>query len=107
MRKIICLGLFALVLVGAYGQVRNENRWLVGTWTETEADRIWVFKADGSGQLEDWSFNFSIEQTSEGMVLSVFYDDGEFWEYIIRRISDRQVVLRSIHPTRGTFNLTR
>ena len=106
MKRTFLAGLFVLVFVGGvYGQTRTEHRWLIGTWTM--GNMTVVFNENGTGRWDRDNMRFSIEQTAEGTTLSAFFDDGEFWVYVLHRINDRLVVLRSIYPVSEHFPLNR
>ena len=105
MKSSFFVGLFVfLLVVGACGQIRTEHKWLIGTWTI--GNETVVFNENGTGSWGGINFQFSIAQTADIITLSAYYDDGQFWVYVLSRINDQSVELRSIYPFRDRFLLS-
>ena len=98
MKKIIFVGLFLMVLYGAYGQTRTENRWLLGRWVGTfDGQSIeFVFNDNGTGRTnifeEMTDINFSIYENTLTIHIFEGNDVGSI-PFIIHRINDQRIVL--------------
>ena len=76
MRNICFMIFLTLVLSNGYGQIRTQNNWILGIWSESfdHETRIWTFNADGSGRLEDesyyddWDFDFSFDAIDPAII---------------------------------------
>ena len=111
MKKVfVFVVLFLLCLGSIFGQMRSENRWLVGTWTgtvvkwvenvESRTNMELVLNDNGTGRIDRVNFIFSIAEPtllSQGsQILHIFltaelpYIEGH--TYFIYRINDQRMV---------------
>ena len=107
MKKLIFVGLVAILFITCAGQSKQENHWLIGSW-EGEDDSLIVaritatFNVDGTGIYRGEENQFSIN----GNLLTMFYTEYKPFfqsEYIIYRINDQVLILQ--HPTQGMIHL--
>ena len=97
MKKGILAILFLIILViGIYGQIRPEYRWILGTWVGTDSSQNSVEIAlnnDGTGRWGGRNIIYSIE----GNAIQMFHENGlsRFWDGNIWRINDQRMILRN------------
>ena len=117
MKKITFAILFLLFLSEAFGQTKQENKWIIGTWKNPSGNITIVFNDNGSGRVTNNNnvspFNFSIIQNSAGPYLYLFYESGKVEAYLFHRINDQYmildgnpVVLMSSNPYTANNDLT-
>ena len=93
--KNIFFSVFLLILVSSlHGQTLPENRWILGTWSGTDASNNnfqFVFNDDGTGSSAGVDIIFSINGNS----LAIFSSAGTAirTNIIVYRINDQRIVM--------------
>ena len=109
MKKIIFVGLFALLFIGCAGQTKQENHWLIGSWEGEDSSFPWMkgfitatFNKNGTGTYRGEEIEFSINDN----LLTMFYIEDEpigQYDCIIHKINEQKIILE--HPTyKATLN---
>ena len=102
MKKLIFVGLLSLLSIGCVkGQIKPENKWIIGTWErESEYGDIinTTFNEDGTGIMGTLNFIFSVNEDLVTMFFKIPYSDGEDYhppeEYNIYKINNQKMVLK-------------
>ena len=119
MRKSIFIILFLFILSGLFGQIRSENRWILGTWLgESDGNRGTlnyeiVLNDNGTGR---WVDNSGALRQTQDIVFSI-YDNNLFvfssngrqllFSFGINRINDQRIVLHEQSNWGIYINLTK